>query len=1167
MLGPVEVLGPDRTPVALGGAKPRELLGLLTMRPNRPVPSEQLVEELWEGDAPPSAAAALRVHVARIRQALEPERGQNAPSSRLPAGPHGYLLRVEPDELDAERFERLVALGRDANADGDPRSAAAQLDDALALWRGRPYGDIAHLSAIAAEVARLTELRIHAIEELADARLARSEHALVVDLLAAAVEEFPLREQVTARLMRALYRCGRQADALAAYAALRRRLDDELGVEPCSELRRLEEDVLLQRPTLDAPSATEGQRASNVSTSVIRFVGRRQEMTSLLQAHADVTGGERRLVLVSGDAGIGKTTLIEEFARRVAGRQTTVFTGRCSHGPQPDYAPLAEILAGVVGGVGARERAELAYEIGLLVPGLGTGPQLPGDTAGDTAGDEAESERFRMFEAVAGTLARVAPRPLVMVIEDLHWADRPTLTMLRHVLRHPALDRTLVIATYREDEVSGERADLIARLAPPNAVHALHLDGFDHNEVRALIRATATPEVMHHLVDLAPAVRDVTGGNPFFTRELLREFDDDPSQLRDADDIKRVLGAIAPSGVHMLIDRRVADLSDRGRTVLHAAAIVERDICVRILATSCGMPLDATLDAVEESLAARLLVEDPFAPDRFAFAHAVVRNVVYAGIEASRRPLLHHQVAVALEAVAEEQFPGLDARLAHHYGEAACVGDSAKAAHYARRAAEDALDRFAFAEGASWYSRAIEFEVASGTPPNALGWLHFALGRAHEGNREPETARQAYLLAAGAARATNDAALLADVAIAFAGPWASGFDSQQVARALLDEALDVNGTSDRHRRVQLLNGLAAALYYVDPDREGSVVDEALSLAGTLDDAAALAAARLSQHRWLTHRPAARCERLTLALEALDASRAIAGGHMHLRVYRELLSDFLENARFTDFDAGLDDYECMAGRVCSPRDIYWAAVLRATQATVRGNLTSAEQFARGAELRGRDLPQGAAGAHLLQRFVIRFQQGRLAEIAAVLREAAQAGSSYRAGLGLAALASAEAGRPADGADIAWRALGPDGQRLRRDVFWLGAVALFAGAASAACDLELAALLEGLLGECADHIVVFGVGGAVLGSGHHWLGQLAAARGNNECAVAHLEQAICVSEQIGSPYWRAQAQLDLAAARSASGRATRASRALRDAAVATAAQRGFGRVLRRAESLAF
>ena len=256
ILGAIDIRH-DGSSVPVPGTKPRQLLALLALRPNRAITAEQLIDELWQGCAPQSAATALRVHVGRLRHALEPNRGLNTPSVRLPAGPHGYALTIDSAELDAQRFERLILLAREAIRRGDPATAVPQLTHALDLWRGPPLPEIADRAVARGEIARLEELRAVAIEELADARLAMGEHALVIDLVSTALAEFPLREQLTASYMRALYRTGRQAEALSAFATLAGRLKEDLGVTPSNDLRRLEVDILLQRPNLEfAPAPT-----------------------------------------------------------------------------------------------------------------------------------------------------------------------------------------------------------------------------------------------------------------------------------------------------------------------------------------------------------------------------------------------------------------------------------------------------------------------------------------------------------------------------------------------------------------------------------------------------------------------------------------------------------------------------------------------------------------------------------------------------------------------------------------------------------------------------------------------------------------------------------------------------------------------------------------------
>ena len=262
----------------------------------------------------------------------------------------------------------------------------------------------------------------------------------------------------------------------------------------------------------------------------------------------------------------------------------------------------------------------------------------------------------------------------------------------------------------------------------------------------------------------------------------------------------------------------------------------------------------------------------------------------------------------------------------------------------------------------------------------------------------------------------------------------------------------------------------------------------------------------------------------------------------------------------EFTATLSDYEANAQRLSSPADIYWSMALRATEATLHGDLSSAEQLARGAALRGYELEQFSEGALILQRFVIRYQQSRLAEELPVLQRAAEGGSVFRAGASLMATAYSESGQHDRACDMAWATLGPDGSKLPKDVFWLGAISLFSGVAAHGDDGSLQDLLTELIEPCADQIVVFGVGGAVLGCGHHWLGLLAEASGDADRAIEHFRQALDIAEAIDAPFWLAQAQMDLSRLLATGEHASIAESArLVRASTTTAARFGFERVL--------
>jgi predicted ATPase/DNA-binding SARP family transcriptional activator len=310
ILGPLDVADGER-PIAVPGAKPRTLLVLLVLHAGRVVPAERLIDGLWGEHLPADPANALQALVSRLRRALDPTGALDLLVSRPP----GYLLAVDPDQVDAVRFERLAADGHVALAAGRPDAAAARLDEGLALWRGPALADVAHEPFAAGEVARLTELRLAAVEDRVEADLALGRHAAVVGELEALVAEHPLRERLRGQLMRALYRSGRQAEALAAYRRTRSLLGEELGLDPGPELRRLEAAMLAQDAGLDPPAEAPARPRTNLRVPLTSFVGRDEEV-----ARVAAVLEEARLVTLTGPGGSGKTRLAVEVASGLVDR-------------------------------------------------------------------------------------------------------------------------------------------------------------------------------------------------------------------------------------------------------------------------------------------------------------------------------------------------------------------------------------------------------------------------------------------------------------------------------------------------------------------------------------------------------------------------------------------------------------------------------------------------------------------------------------------------------------------------------------------------------------------------------------------------------------------------------------------------------------------------------
>jgi DNA-binding SARP family transcriptional activator len=349
VLGPLEVEAADG-PVVLGGPKERLLLALLLARPDQVVSVEMLVRGLWGEQPPPTAAKTLQSHVKRLRRALEPGRARGAAGQVLITRAPGYLLRVAPGALDAARFEELTAKAGRALADGAAGAAGSMLREALGLWRGQAFEEFLDSDVVVAEADRLAELRLVALEDRLEADLRLGRHRELVAELEGLVRDQPLRERLWAQLLLALYRSGRQADALLAYQRARSVLVEELGIDPGAELRRLHAAILAQDPGLDLPPTAAGAPSPPLPEALQPvgppFVGRAAELAWLRAAWTRADRGRGGMVLLAGGPGMGKTRLAAEFAREVHDQGGWVCTAavgqirmiRCSRSPRPWWA-------------------------------------------------------------------------------------------------------------------------------------------------------------------------------------------------------------------------------------------------------------------------------------------------------------------------------------------------------------------------------------------------------------------------------------------------------------------------------------------------------------------------------------------------------------------------------------------------------------------------------------------------------------------------------------------------------------------------------------------------------------------------------------------------------------------------------------------------------------
>ena len=528
------------------------------------------------------------------------------------------------------------------------------------------------------------------------------------------------------------------------------------------------------------------------------------------------------------------------------------------------------------------------------------------------------------------------------------------------------------------------------------------------------------------------------------------------------------------------------------------------------------------LAVIDDALAAKLVVETDQI-DRFAFSHPLVRNTIYSGITASRRARLHLRAGEILNG---DGAHGAERRAecARHLVAALPLGDGGVAAAATREAGHEASERFADTDAIGWYRRAAELGAEAGWTDQQVGATLLELGAALDQSGQRVEARATYLEAAEHARAVDDGALLADAAIGSTPRYVTVYDFLPSQRALVDEALEHVG-SDGRRLAWLLCCASAGRYYEEPGDKPYAV-RALALARESDDPEIRATGLLTYHRWLTHDPRALDERLTFSRELLSICRTEHLDELAGRASRTYLIDLMGIGRLDDFDRELEALAEFAHSNRAPADIYWVSAFRATRRLMIDPWGEAEELVRVARRIGRELQQDdAEGAFILHSFTLRYEQGRAREVTSGLETPASGHPRILAGLSLLAAALVASGRADDARLILDRTAVGGSLRLPHDNLWLGATALYAGVAASTGHIEQRDLLRQSLRPFADQWCVFGAGGAVFGTGHHWLGRLAIADGDREGARSHLERAVTMSEDAGAHWWTEIARNDL------------------------------------------
>jgi tetratricopeptide (TPR) repeat protein len=741
--------------------------------------------------------------------------------------------------------------------------------------------------------------------------------------------------------------------------------------------------------------------------------------------------------------------------------------------------------------------------------------------ADDASASDASARRFRLFDAVATFLRRASERaPLVLVLDDLHWADAPSLRLLRFVGGALPEIGALVIATYRDVEVDAAHPQAEALGACARVGDRLALRGLARDEVARFLEAVTGGQPVPEVVD---AVHARTDGNPFFVRELAGLVGPDG----------RLASGALPLGVAHAIRERLARLGSPCRRLLELAAVAGREFMLDVLGED-GAGIAQTL---APALAARL-VEPPAAQRQtWRFVHALVRDAVYEGLPASERARLHLVVAQAIEARCAERPEVHVAELAHHYAEAASLAGPGCALHYATRAAERSRDLLAYEDAAVHYESALRFLDA--VPKEARDQRRLVLLLALADVELPagrrSAARRHYLEAADLARALDDHEALAHVALGHAGRGDLMTAPDPVVTGLLEEALARLPPHDGVLRARLMSRLADALLVVPEARarREALTRDAVAMADRLGDVRTLGIALVARRIaiWdpdrLEDRLAVTARMIALGVEAHEPELELGG-----RFWRVI--DRLEAGDIVGVDDDIAAYTRLATALRQPLYLWQVPSLRAMRALLDGRFEDAELAIEEARREGeRAESPNVAFRSAVHLFALRRAQGRTGELEPLLRAAVARLPGLAALRVSLALASVEAGRDLEARAQLEHLAADDFARVPRDGSWLAAMCHLALVTTALGDTPRTALLYEQLLPYADRVAVVSLAHGCEGAVARFLAVLAASLGRFDEAERHFEHALARNTALGAPALVAETRAAWAAMRSREG----------------------------------
>jgi len=1150
LTGPAGVLDEG----ALGGRQGRVAFAVLASSRHRPVPKEELADALWPDELPASWQPALRGIVTKVRSALTAVGLDGARVIRSAFG--CYQLALPPDatvDIEAaadavETAESALAAGHAAQARALAESAAAIASQPFLPGEEGPFPE---------RVRReLEALQLRALEILGRADLAVGDVGAAVAAAQAVLRIEPFRESAHRLLMSGYAAAGSRGEALRAYEGCRALLAEELGVRPSPETETAylallgEEASPRPPPGSPAPAAVSVPRAPPLPVlSDGPFVGREADMALVTDALGAAAAGRRQLLIISGETGVGKTRLALEGGWEAHRNGATVLYGAATEAGVLPYEPLVDAFSRYAAScptpeLAARLAAPAAALLRLLPEAAVRLPDVR-----PPASVDAETDRALLFTAGTAFLRRLAgAAPVVLILDDLHWAAVPSLLFFDYLLRHLADARLLVMGAYRTEDETPELSDTLAGLARQPGVRHVHLGGLDEKAVAELIALTGAEPA----VALARFLLSRTDGNAFYVRELLSHLSGDGAP------------ADVPESVHQLVAQRLRALRPSAAKLLGLAAVMGQQFDLALLEqVSSVTDADELLDDLDEACRARLIEE--VGAGRYRFRLSLVHQVVYDDLGGTRRARLHQRVAEAMEAAgAGSTLPGAGA-LARHLAAAGPLGETAKAFDQALAAGDAYLEATAYERAAQFYAGALQVLARGPDDPARRCEALIRLGDA-ERRAGKARHRQTLLDAARLAEQIGDAERLARAAVVNSRLWMvlGDVDRDRVAR--LEAALTAT-PEPSPIRARLLALLAVELTYSPPDRQRrrTLSTQALTLARRLGDEETLTQALLARCMALWD-PDSLHERRRLIGEA---ARLVAAGHdpfIEIMVGMRRWDVGLEAADRADAEAGLAVADRHAEAVARPTLRWHVRVRQTTAAVIAGRLHDAAPLLQAAHELGRLSGQpDAETIFLAQLFFLRREQGRLGELADAVTGAA---TDHPVPGWRAAIAGIhwEAGRTDRACEALERFMAEDYTGLPFDQGWLLLTTLAGEVSAGLGHLDSAAVLYERLVPYAGQVAIRPPGGT--GSVDRHLGQLAVALGRFDDAARHFRRATAMYTRLGAPGWLARSQLEsarLLVRRGRSGDRRRAGELLATAG-ATARRLGLGGVERAVRALA-